>query len=250
MSMQAFAGFPAGRQTVVRVPDTFFTELLPAIDDLAELKVSLHCLWLLNHKQGNLRYTRLAELAADHRLVSGLETRQEQGAAALARGLELAVARGTLLRVKVRHQGLTVAEESEDWYFLNSAHGREAVERIRRGELHRLAEPLPEDVSLQSQRPHIFLLYEQNIGVIQPMLAEELREAERTYPQRWIEDAFREAVELNKRSWRYIQRILERWAAEGKDDGIDRRDTGPEPGSYEDLKRRYVPSDYEDIIEH
>ena len=70
---------------------------------------------------------------------------------------------------------------------------------------------------LQAQRPNIFVLYEQNIGPLTPLLAEELMEAEDTYPAAWIEDAFREAVELNKRSWRYIQRILERWAAEGKD---------------------------------
>ena len=32
--------------------------------------------------------------------------------------------------------------------------------------------------------------------------ADELREAENLYPASWIEDAFREAVEQNKRSWR------------------------------------------------
>ena len=82
------------------------------------------------------------------------------------------------------------------------------------------------------------------------MVAEELREAERTYPPNWIEDAFREAVELNKRNWRYIRRILERWAAEGKDDGVDWRDTPPGDETYEALKRRYVPDGWEDIIEH
>ena len=196
-NMKAFAGFPAGRQVIVRIPNSFFTELLPAIDDLAELKVTLHCLWLLNHKQGELRYTRLSELAADEDLVKGLASHAEDGMEALVRGLELAQARGTLLRIKV-HRREPGALDEEDWYFLNSEHGRTAVERIRRGELHALtAEPLPEDISLQSQRPHIFLLYEQNIGVIQPMIAEELREAERTFPMSWIEDAFREAVELN-----------------------------------------------------
>lgn len=63
--MKAFSGFPAGKQAVAKVPNTFFAELLPAIDDLAELKVTLYCLWLLNHKQGDLRYTRVAEIAAD-----------------------------------------------------------------------------------------------------------------------------------------------------------------------------------------
>lgn len=248
MMQQAFAGFPAGRQAVVRVPNSFFTELLPAIDDLAELKVTLYCLWLLNHKQGDLRYTRLAELAADDLLVSSLASADPEGDGmiALRHGLEQATTRGTLLRIRVRQPD----SGTEEWYFLNSAHGRETVERIRRGELHRLAEPLPEDISLQVERPPIYVLYEQNIGVIQPMVAEELREAERTYPAAWIEDAFREAVELNKRNWRYVRRILERWAAEGKDDGIDWRPPAPGEDSYEALKRKYVPSGWEDIIEH
>ncbi|MCS6842850.1 MAG: DnaD domain protein [Caldilineales bacterium] len=242
--MQPFSGFPAGRQAVVKVPNAFFTELLPIVDDLAELKVTLYCLWLLSHKQGDLRYTRLEELAADDRLMAGLAGEDEDGLDALRRGLERAEARGTLLRVKVRH-----SSGSEDWYFLNSEHGRAAVERIRRGELHTLAEPLPEPITLQAQRPHIYALYEQNIGLIQPMLAEELRDAERTFPQSWIEDAFRIAAELNVRNWKYIRAILERWAAQGKDSGTDQRDLAADD-SYEALKRRYLPSGFEDLIEH
>jgi DNA replication protein len=242
--MQPFAGFPAGKQALVKVPNTFWTELLPAIDDLAELKVTLHCLWLLSHKQGDLRYTRLVEIAADDRFMAGLADRPEEAMAALRRGLELAEARGVLLRVKVRMGG-----EEEAWYFLNSEHGRTAVARIQRGDLHSLAEPLPEDIALQAQRPHVFLLYEQNIGMIQPMLAEELREAERTYPQSWLEEAFRIAVELNVRHWKYIRTILERWASEGKDHGIDKRHDA-EDDSYEALKRRYVPEGWEDVVKH
>jgi DnaD/phage-associated family protein len=68
-------------------------------------------------------------------------------------------------------------------------------------------------------RADIFALYEQNIGLLTPMIAEELKEAEKTYPTAWIESAFKEAVSSNKRSWKYIARILERWLAEGKDDG-------------------------------
>jgi DnaD/phage-associated family protein len=82
---------------------------------------------------------------------------------------------------------------------------------------------LEESASIEVQRPNIFALYEQNIGPLTPLLAEELMEAEGRYPASWIEDAFREAVSLNKRSWRYALRILERWAAEGKTDEASRR---------------------------
>jgi hypothetical protein len=51
------------------------------------------------------------------------------------------------------------------------------------------------------------------------MLAEELKEAETSYPHEWIQEAFRTAVTENRRSWSYIASILRRWAAEGKDHG-------------------------------
>ena len=73
--------------------------------------------------------------------------------------------------------------------------------------------------SVVAERPNIFQLYEANIGLLTPLIAEELKEAEASYPEPWIQEAFQEAVERNKRSWRYIARILERWAQEGKDDG-------------------------------
>jgi DnaD/phage-associated family protein len=77
-----------------------------------------------------------------------------------------------------------------------------------------------------AERPSVYALYEQNIGLLTPILAERLQDAEGRYPMEWIAAAFEEAVTNNKRSWRYIERILERWAAEGKDSGKDRGPAG------------------------
>jgi DnaD/phage-associated family protein len=52
--------------------------------------------------------------------------------------------------------------------------------------------------------------------VITPLLLEELREAEERYSAEWIEAAIQEAVHANVRSWRYIRKILERWATYGR----------------------------------
>jgi DNA replication protein len=96
-------------------------------------------------------------------------------------------------------------------------------------------------VTVDSYQPpavNIFALYEQNIGMITPMIAEELKEAEKLYPPQWIEEAFKEAVTLNKRSWKYIARILERWASEGKDSGEYRRDI-KKNGSDKYVKGKY-----------
>ena len=45
--MKSFSGFPAGKLRFTSVPNLFFSELLPTMDDLAELKVTLHIFWLL-----------------------------------------------------------------------------------------------------------------------------------------------------------------------------------------------------------
>ena len=70
-------------------------------------------------------------------------------------------------------------------------------------------------------RLNIFQLYEQNVGLLQPLLAEELEEAARDFPATWIEQAFKIAVGRNVRHWRYIRSILDRWEREGKDKGLE-----------------------------
>jgi DNA replication protein len=238
--MQGFSGFPAGKLATTPVPNQFFSELLPLVDNLVELKVILHLFWLIGRKQGRLRYARLDELLKDSRLLDGLATAKADGEAMLRDGLERAVARGALLHVAVRR-----ADATEKWYMINSANGREVLEKLRAGELDLLAD-LGEDVQLTSERPPIFVLYEQNIGLLTPMITEELRDAEKTYPADWIADAFREAVELNKRSWRYVLRILERWRVEGRGSG---RGTGEDLKDAEYLRRRYGPETGGHLIE-
>lgn len=76
---------------------------------------------------------------------------------------------------------------------------------------------------LRPERPDVFNLYEQNIGVLTPIMAGKLVEALDLYPEDWISEAIGEAVSYNRRNWRYIQRILENWTSEGKSNETDRR---------------------------
>jgi DNA replication protein len=192
--MKLFSGFPAGKMTVTPLPNVFFSELLPAIDDLAELKVTLHALWLLaNHKEA---YVCIDELRADRTLMQALISED-----VLQHGLDLATERGTLLK------------SGDDTYFLNSEKGRRAFEKFPSLETSRGAAREPANVT---ERPNIFALYEKNIGMLTPMIAEELKEAEAQYPPEWIEEAIKIAAENNKRSWSYARKILERWQTEGR----------------------------------
>ncbi len=64
--------------------------------------------------------------------------------------------------------------------------------------------------------PDPFALYEQNIGLMTPLIADELRALEREYPAGWLADAIREAALSSGKSARYVRSILERWSKEGR----------------------------------
>src|SRR4030067_1000164 len=112
------------------------------------------------------------------------------------------------------------------WRF-DRMEGPVLVEAIQRGEW-RMTESTRQPIDIYSEHPNIFQLYEANVGPLTPMIADALRDAEKTYQADWIEDAFRIAVERNKRNWRYIDAILHRWQEGGRDDRKEqqaRRDT-------------------------
>lgn len=66
-------------------------------------------------------------------------------------------------------------------------------------------------------KPNIFRDYEQNFGALTPMIADELRDFEKTYPLDWIEYAMREAVTSNARNVKYVASILKRIQQHGFD---------------------------------
>ena len=102
---------------------------------------------------------------------------------------------------------------SEDVYFLNNESNRQTVAKVKSGELKLSGLKLKGQTSIEAEeQPDIFTLYEQNIGMLTPMIADELREAEKLYPPDWIRDAIKEAVKHNKRKWSYISAILEHWS--------------------------------------
>jgi DNA replication protein len=172
----------------VSLPESFFTDVMPKIQDLTELKVVLYAAYLIMRKQDHPQFVTYKELKA-----VSCQLTAEFSEEMLRRALDSAIHDGALT-----HSTSSIDGVLEDVYSL----------------------------TVESRRPatvNIFTLYEQNVGIITPMIAEELKEAERVYPPGWIEEAFREAVDLNKRSWRYVARILERWASEGKDSGEYKR---------------------------
>lgn len=234
--MKGFSGFPEGKLRLTSIPNLFFSELLPQIDTVAELKVSLYIFWALTQQDAAVRYLRLTDFLQDSVLMDGMGPTPTLAYEAVVDGLERAEARGTVLHVTVEG-----ADGQIELYFLNSAKGRAAVEGIETGQW-RPALGHDEPISLLIERPNIFVLYEQNIGSLTPLITEELRDAEQTYPAKWIEEAIGIAVRNNSRKWRYVLAILESWRLEGKDSGINR-------GNSQAKQSGHIPDEYKDIIE-
>jgi DNA replication protein len=191
--MKAFSGFPDSELKMSALPEMFYTGLLPLIDDMLELKVTLACFRLCWQKTGLVHWTTRAELLHDPAL-SDVQ-------ASLPEGIAKAIRRGSLVGALDR-SGL-------QYLFPNSELGRAAAKAIARGEKIEQIVQLP-------TRPNIFALYEQNIGALTPLIAEQLTDAEQEFPPQWIAEAFAEAVKQNARSWAYVKKILDNRARGAK----------------------------------
>lgn len=84
--------------------------------------------------------------------------------------------------------------------------------------------------------------YESVIGIINPIIADELREAVDLYPSKWIMDAIHESAVQNKHSWKYISAILTRWKAQGNQEAMKRpteqkKQVITEPAAFEAIRQ-------------
>ncbi len=236
--MKPFNGFPL-RMTFTPVPNLFLNRLMPEISDITELKTTLHIMELLYLKKGSPRFVTFGELLGDSAVMSSLSKADKPAEEALRKALEKAVKRETLL-----HLILEYDDKAEDIYFLNTPSDREAAAKIQSGEIK-----LPgvkagtKTPPVTDERPNIFSIYEDNIGMLTPMISEELKEAEKLYPTGWIEDAIKEAVNQGVRKWSYIAAILESWSTEGRSDGTHKRD------SKKDDPDKYIKGKYGHMVQ-
>ena len=207
------------------VPGSYVSQLMRQIDDPLELKVTLLTFHLLSRARQYPAYVTRTELESRAAAVLGI------AAEACGQGLDAAVRRGVMLRLVLPLEG-----EDTEVYFANIEADIEAIEELKARFVSGGA------VAGSAAVHNIFELYEQNVGMVSPMIAEELKDAQQTYPADWIEEAFREAVRVRKLNWKYISRILERWTAEGKDSGANR------PGARSVDRDKYIKGRYGHLV--
>jgi len=237
---RTFEGFRAG-QRATTLPVQFFTDLLEAIDDPDELRVTLYALYAIP-RPGRAHAMRVSALAAEAPLARHYE-RVATGVAGGAfevvrRAVGLAAGRGTLLTLDLDDGD---ADGDDALVFVNNEAGRRLRDRIASG-----LEAPPSGgrvVTRSVAKPEgAVAVYEAEIGMLSPSVAAALGEAEQTYPATWVADALREAARQNKRSWSYAEAILRRWKAEGRqDEAVEGHPGRRGPGRadpYEHLYRR------------
>jgi DNA replication protein len=230
--MPSFSGFPGGKVHLTPIPAQFFTDLLPEIDHIGELKVTLYAIWFLDRQEGSHRYITHQDFAGDQKLMAGLG----KDPAALDDALERAVLRGSLLKI-IPSEG----KPGDAIFVLNSPRGRATIKGFETGKFS-FNDHQHSPVKLELERPNIFRLYEENIGPLTPLLSDILREAEKAYPPDWIEDAVTLAVQKNARNWRFVEAVLHTWQEKGRHEENRRN---PEKD-----RRRYIEGEYADLIEH
>jgi DnaD/phage-associated family protein len=217
--MKTFTGF-TDSETFTQLPNNFFHRLLKEIKDADELKVTLYCLWRVDHMDGPFHV--LSKMDFD---VKDLGLSAEE----ITLGLEKAVKRGSLLKVQ---------KDAMVYFLLNSPRGRAAVQAVEKGKWN----PADGVSTPPLDRPNIFKLYEENIGPLTPLIADALKDAEEMYPDEWIAETIELAVKNNKRYWKYCEAILKRWKEEGRHGKKDQQD--PVKSS-----ERYTKSEFAEYLE-
>ena len=213
MKLTGFQGFPTGEMHSVLMPLLFYTELLPKIDDLAELKLTIYMFYLLQTEMRPDPWITEERLRQDDSLLSMVAETSDlyEPAVLLDAALERALIRNTLLPLDIKVEG---SKESQRAYALNTEKGRKAQQQTQNVEDMDRQNPSPtNDKSLP------FRFYQQNFGLLTPLIADHIRELEGEFAADWICEAMEIAVQNNARSLRYVDAVLDRWAREGRVDG-------------------------------
>jgi DnaD/phage-associated family protein len=204
----AFGGFTSGVVRLWSLPEAFVTELLPHLRDPLEIKLVLYIFWAVTQMEGDIRCLALKDLEMDAQLAAVLNTSRAEMPTVLQIALGLAVNHQALLEI-------SLPGEQGKYYLVNTTRGQAAVAAYQQGAWSP-KNGTSQTVPLHLAQPEIFRIYEENIGLLTPLLAEQLKSALTDYPAEWLVEAIQEAVKNNVRRWAYIQRILENWRERGR----------------------------------
>jgi DNA replication protein len=236
-------GFPRGVQ-FTPVPNPLLASLLEEIDSLDELKVVLRTIHGL-HKQRKVPASiSFSELYSDRTVAAMLSASGSELEGLVDSAIESASDRGILLVLD--------GGNGQNSIYLNTEPVKRAL--VRQGidisnksanASAKAAETWPDAVAALPKQDAV-TFYEQNIGAMTPIVADNLHAALEEHPEDEVRLAIRKAAEANARSWNYIAAILRRWATEGRPEELD---DGRDGTAERDLQEDRSDQFYEEYLE-
>ena len=189
VTVMPFQGFRLGTEAGV-IPAQFFTQLLPMIDDDAELRFTSYAIFLLARHPGGLRLSLFAADETLDRILAGFG-----GSVRAILLAETAAERGGLL--------LLPLDDGDSVCFLNSQAGRRARDRVVRGSGLRSRTRKPASLAPAAA-------YEREIGLLTPAISDALATAISRYSAEAVVAAIAVAARYNARRWSYVEAVLAR----------------------------------------
>lgn len=221
MPPQPIKGFPLPDDfATTRVPNAVLGRVLSTIDDADEIKLILRAIWLLEHQRGYPRYITRNDLRRDRILSVTIPDQSD-----FDQILKSAIERGVFVEASINNNTCLM---------LNTESARRASI-----EVSPLTGSLNEDnngwetPAASTRSDDAFRTYEENIGILSPMIRQSILAALEDFTDEDITHAVRIAVENESRSWSFVAGVLRRWAR----DGIPHERTDRTAGGESDRER-------------
>ena len=210
MAVRPVRGFPLSDDyATTRVPNAVLGRALSTIEDPDAIKLILRAIWLLERQRGYPRYITTQDLKSDRvlSLIFGNSSRFEGV-------LEAAIIAKVLIRVAIGGRSCLM---------LNTDSAARAALNASTSSAETSGEGDGWDAPAEATMPlDAFRAYEENIGVLTPMIRESILAALEDFTDEDITHAVRIAVEKERRSWSFVASVLRSWSREGIPD--ERRD--------------------------
>ena len=210
MPPQPVKGFPLPDDfATTRIPNAVLGRVLTTIEDADEIKLVLRALWLLEHQRGYPRYITHDDLRRDRVLSVAIPDQAD-----FNRILKSAIERGIFIQASINNNICLMFN----------------TESARRASIpmppmptanHTIDDNLNKNdnswdtPAASTGTADAFRAYEENIGILSPMIRQSILAALEDFTDEDITHAVRIAVENESRSWSYVSGILRRWTNEG-----------------------------------
>ncbi len=215
MSLDPIKGFPLPDDyATTRVPNAVLGRFLTNVAEPDVVKLILRAVWLLERQRGYPKYITREDLRND-RVLSQVLT----GGTRFERALQDALSLNVLIEVVIdRRTCLMLNTTSAARAAVSTIASQDGLDHDDNGWDTPATSGLP---------PDAFRAYEENIGILTPMIRENILTALEDFTDDDITHAVRIAVENESRSWSFVAGVLRRWSKEGiPNDRRDGKSTG------------------------